>query len=159
MVEGGGRPNYFLAIPFAPPPVGDLRWKPPVGRAASGLDRRARRHQGRPPAELARDESQIEDCALFANVVRPAEGVKPGAKLPVIFWIPRRRLHHGLGDRAPFGADTEGTEFAKKGVILVSANHRLGRAGWFAHPALTKEGGLIANYGNMDQIAGAEVDW
>jgi para-nitrobenzyl esterase len=53
-----------------------------------------------------------------------------------------------------FGADTEGAQFAKKGVIVVGVNHRLGRAGWFAHPALTKESGLTANYGNMDQIAG-----
>jgi len=53
-----------------------------------------------------------------------------------------------------FGGDTEGTEFARKGVVAVSLNYRLGRAGWFAHPALSKEGGLVANYGNMDQIAG-----
>src|SRR5215510_1963218 len=46
-----------------------------------------------------------------------------------------------------------GSKFAKAGVIVVSINYRLGRAGWFAHPALTAEGGLHGNYGNMDQVA------
>lgn len=134
---------YHYGIPFAPPPVGDLRWKPP----------------GAPPAwEGERDATKpgascqmVEDC-LYLNVVRPANA-KPGAKLPVMFWIHGSAFVVGTGIGA-FGADTEGTEFAKKGVIVVSANHRLGRAGWFAHPAITAEGGLTGNYGNMDQIAG-----
>src|SRR5215469_3691521 len=70
-----------------------------------------------------------------------------------MFWIHGSAFVVGQAIGA-FGADTEGAEFAKKGVIVVSANHRLGRAGWFAHPAIDKQGGLIANYGNMDQIAG-----
>jgi para-nitrobenzyl esterase len=92
-----------------------------------------------------------EDC-LYLNVVRPA-GAKPGAELPVIVWLHGSAFRVGQAIGA-FGADTEGTEFAKKGVIVVGVNHRLGRAGWFAHPALSREPGLTANYGNMDQIAG-----
>ncbi|HEY0438351.1 MAG TPA: carboxylesterase family protein, partial [Phenylobacterium sp.] len=127
----------------APPPVGDLRWRPPG--AAPGWT--GERDATKAPASC----QFVEDC-LYLNVVRPANA-RPGAKLPVMFWIHGSAFVVGTGIGA-FGADTEGTEFARKGVIVVSANHRLGRAGWFAHPALTKEGGLIGNYGNMDQVAG-----
>lgn len=135
--------DYFLAVPFAPPPVGDLRWKPP-GPPPSWT---GERDATKAPASC----QNVEDC-LYLNVVRPANA-KPGAKLPVMFWIHGSAFVVGQAIGA-FGADTEGTEFAKKGVIVVSANHRLGRAGWFAHPAITREGGLIGNYGNMDQVAG-----
>ena len=135
--------DYFLAIPFAPPPVGDLRWKPPGAPPAWTGERDATKA---PPSC-----QNVEDC-LYLNVVRPANA-KPGARLPVIFWIHGSAFVVGQAIGA-FGADTEGTEFAKKGVIVVSANHRLGRAGWFAHPAITREGGMVGNYGNMDQIAG-----
>ncbi|MFL5296044.1 MAG: carboxylesterase/lipase family protein [Phenylobacterium sp.] len=135
--------DYFLAIPFAPPPVGDLRWTPPGAPPSWTGERDATKA---PPSC-----QNVEDC-LYLNVVRPANA-KPGAKLPVMFWIHGSAFVVGQAIGA-FGADTEGAEFAKKGVIVVSANHRLGRAGWFAHPAIDKQGGLIANYGNMDQIAG-----
>jgi para-nitrobenzyl esterase len=135
--------DYFLAIPFAPPPVGDLRWRPP-GAPPSWTGER--------DATKAPPSCQNQEDCLYLNVVRPANA-KPGAKLPVMFWIHGSAFVVGQAIGA-FGADTEGTEFAKKGVIVVSANHRLGRAGWFAHPAIDKQGGLIANYGNMDQIAG-----
>ncbi|MBL8772764.1 MAG: carboxylesterase family protein [Phenylobacterium sp.] len=135
--------DHFYAIPFAPPPVGDLRWRPP-GAAPTWTG--ARDATKAPPSC-----QMVEDC-LYLNVVRPA-GAKPGAKLPVIVWIHGSAFRVGQAIGA-FGADTEGTEFAKKGVIVVGVNHRLGRAGWFAHPALSREPGLTANYGNMDQIAG-----
>ncbi len=135
--------DYFYAVPFAPAPVGDLRWRPPG--AAPGWS-------GERDATKAPPSCQnVEDC-LYLNVVRPA-GAKRGAKLPVVVWIHGSAFRVGQAIGA-FGADTEGTEFARKGVIVVGVNHRLGRAGWFAHPALSKEPGLTANYGNMDQIAG-----
>jgi para-nitrobenzyl esterase len=113
------------------------------------LDRRARRGQAGASCQPARDGTAIEDC-LFANVTRPA-GAKPGAKLPVYVWI------HGGGFTigsapAAFGAQTDGIQFAKEGIVTVSISYRLGRAGWFAHPALCKEG-PCGNYGLMDQIA------
>lgn len=134
---------YHYAIPFAPPPVGDLRWRPPG--AAPSWD-------GERDATKAPPSCQNQEDCLYLNVVRPA-GAKAGARLPVIVWIHGSAFRVGQAIGA-FGADTEGTEFAKKGVIVVGVNHRLGRAGWFAHPALSKEPGLTANYGNMDQIAG-----
>ncbi|MBX3482059.1 carboxylesterase family protein [Phenylobacterium sp.] len=134
--------DYFYAIPFAPAPVGDLRWRPPGAAPAWTGERDA--------TEAPPSCQSNEDC-LYLNVVRPA-GAKRGARLPVIVWIHGSAFRVGQAIGA-FGADTEGTEFAKKGVIVVGVNHRLGRAGWFAHPALTKEPGLTANYGNMDQIA------
>lgn len=137
-----GGVGYFLGVPFAPPPVADLRWRPPGAPPAWPDVRDATKA---PPSCQAQ-----EDC-LYLNVVRPASA-KAGAKLPVIVWIHGSAFVAGQAIGA-FGADTEGTEFAKRGVIVVSANYRLGRAGWFAHPALTKEGGPVANYGNMDQIA------
>jgi para-nitrobenzyl esterase len=135
--------DYFYAIPFAPAPVGDLRWRPP-GAAPTWTGER--------DATKAPPSCQSNEDCLYLNVVRPA-GAKPGARLPVIVWIHGSAFRVGQAIGA-FGADTEGTEFAKKGVIVVGVNHRLGRAGWFAHPALSKEPGLTANYGNMDQIAG-----
>jgi para-nitrobenzyl esterase len=137
----------FWGIPYAAPPVGDLRWKPPAAAAPWTGDRDASKAGA--SCQPARDGSQIEDC-LFANVTRPA-GAKPGAKLPVYVWI------HGGGftigsSTGAFGAQTDGIQFAKEGIITVSVSYRLGRAGWFAHPALCKEG-PCGNYGLMDQIA------
>jgi para-nitrobenzyl esterase len=137
----------FLGIPYAAPPVGDMRWRPPAPAAGWSGARDATKAGA--SCQPARDGTAIEDC-LFVNVTRPA-GAKPGAKLPVLVWI------HGGGftigaSTAAFGAETDGIQFAKDGVITVSLSYRLGRAGWFAHPALSKEG-PTGNYGLMDQIA------
>jgi para-nitrobenzyl esterase len=134
--------SSYLGIPYAAPPVGALRWKPPaVAPGWSGS-----RDATKPGASCEKD---VEDC-LYLNVTTPS-GAKPGAKLPVMVWI------HGGGfvigtSMAAFGATHDGTEFARKGVITVSLNYRLGHAGFFAHPALDKEG-HTANYGLADQIA------
>jgi para-nitrobenzyl esterase len=137
----------FWGIPYAAPPVGGLRWKPPMA-AASWPGERDASHAG-PTCQPTQKGEYTEDC-LFANVTRPA-GAKAGQKLPVYVWI------HGGGftiGSAPgaFGAQTDGIQFAKEGIITVSVSYRLGRAGWFAHPALCKEG-PCGNYGYMDQIA------
>jgi para-nitrobenzyl esterase len=137
----------FWGIPYAAPPVGALRWKPPV-EAAHWNGARDASHAGA-SCQPARDGTQIEDC-LFVNVTRPP-GAKPGQKLPVLVWIHGGGFTIGTSVGA-FGAETDGIQFAKDGVITVSLNYRLGRAGWFAHPALTKEG-PTGNYGLMDQIA------
>ncbi|MFC3068114.1 carboxylesterase/lipase family protein [Phenylobacterium soli] len=134
--------STWLGIPYAAPPVGELRWRPP----AAGPSWRGVREATKPGASCEKD---VEDC-LYLNVTAPA-GTKPGAKLPVMVWI------HGGGfvigtSMGSFGATHDGTEFARKGVITVSLNYRLGHAGWFAHPALDREG-HTANYGLADQIA------
>ena len=137
----------FWGIPYAAPPVGDLRWKPPAA-AASWTGERDASKAGASCQPTQKGE-YTEDC-LFANVTRPA-GAKPGAKLPVYVWIHGGGFTIGSAVGA-FGAQTDGIQFAKDGIITVSVSYRLGRAGWFAHPALCKEG-PCGNYGYMDQIA------
>ena len=137
----------FWGIPYAAPPVGDLRWKPPMAAAGWSGSRDAS-HAG-PSCQPSRDGAQVEDC-LFANVTRPA-GAKAGQKLPVYVWIHGGGFTIGSATGA-FGAETDGIQFAKDGIVTVSVSYRLGRAGWFAHPALCKEG-PCGNYGLMDQVA------
>src|SRR6201989_2698359 len=81
----------FWGIPYAAPPVGDLRWRPPVAAPVWTGERDAAK--ARPSCQPARGGSPVEDC-LFANITRPA-GAKPGAKLPVLVWI------HGGGFTIP----------------------------------------------------------
>jgi para-nitrobenzyl esterase len=147
----------YKGIPFAAPPVGDLRWQPPqppakwtgvrqakdIGPACPQPERGDGGGVGAPP-------KQNEDC-LTLNVYAP-EGAK---NLPVMVWI------HGGAFRLGYsGAPLyDGAEFAKQGVILVTVNYRLGLLGFFAHPQLTaaaKPGDPIGNYGLMDQLAALE---
>lgn len=148
----------FRGIPFAAPPVGDLRWRPPqpatqwtgVRQAAEfGADCMQVRF-GPPPAPGAPPARVPSEDCLFLNVWRPASATT-GAKLPVMVWI------HGGG--FVFGSaaspNTSGVRFARQGVVLVSANYRLGRFGFFAFPALSRErpDETKGNYAYMDQIA------
>jgi len=144
----------WKGIPFAAAPVGDLRWRAPQpAKPWTGVrDTSAYGNDcmqipfggdaaplGTPPAE---------DC-LYANVWRP-EGAT--GKLPVIFWIYGGGFVNGGASPPTYS----GAELAKKGVLFISANYRVGRFGTFAHPALTKadeDSGLIGNYGYMDQLA------
>lgn len=148
----------FKGIPFAAPPVGDLRWRPPqpVGPwkgVRSAAEFGANCMQGRfgppPAAGVTAPPAPSEDC-LFLNVWRPASAT-PQAKLPVMVWI------HGGGFVGGSGSspNTSGTQFAKQGVVLVAVNYRLGRFGFFAHPALSSErpNETKGNYAYMDQIA------
>lgn len=132
----------FKGLPFAAPPVGDLRWRAPKP-AAKWTDVRAAN-------VFSSSCAQAEDC-LYLNVYEPAD-TKKGAKLPVMVWI------HGGAFIFGSGSAYDGSQFAKQGVIVVTVNYRLGRAGWFAHPALTAEShdGPLGNYGLMDQIAALE---
>jgi para-nitrobenzyl esterase len=127
--------------------VGDLRWKPPA--AAPGWNAARDATKAGASCQPTQKGVYTEDC-LFANVTRPA-GAKPGEKLPVLVWIHGGGFTIGSATGA-FGAETDGIQFAKEGVITVSVSYRLGRAGWFAHPALCKEG-PCGNYGYMDQVA------
>lgn len=141
--------DVFKGLPFAAPPVGELRWRAPQPAVPWTGVRDATRpgHDCmRPAADPAFEPS--EDC-LTLNVWRPA-GAKRG-KLPVLVWI-----HGGAfvsGSNVP--AEASGAPFARDGVIFVAPNYRLGRFGFFAHPALSAEqaGEPMGNYGYLDQIA------
>jgi len=149
--------EVFKGIPYAAPPVGDLRWRPtqpaaPWTGVREAADFGAECMQGRfgpPPPTAPPVPAPSEDC-LFLNVWRPA-GASATAKLPVMVWIHGGGFVFGSGS-SPF---TSGTQFAKQGVLLVSFNYRLGRFGFFALPALSQErpGELKGNYAYMDQIA------
>lgn len=144
----------FKGIPFAAPPVGELRWQAPHGVVPWEGERKAtefgaRCMQGPIFGDMIfRDGGPSEDC-LYLNVWTPARSFSE--RLPVMVWI------YGGGFQA--GATSEprqdGSRLAKKGVIVVSLNYRLGVFGFMAHPDLTKESGHNAsgNYGLMDQAA------
>lgn len=147
-----GSVDSFKGIPFAAPPVGEFRWRPPqpVASWQGELDASkfgpscAQAGWGAAPGAIQAGSS--EDC-LYLNVWRPANATK-NAKLPVMVWI------HGGGFTGGSG-NTSGDGFAKKGVVLVSINYRLGRLGHFAFPALSKEHPEESkgSYAFMDQIA------
>jgi para-nitrobenzyl esterase len=144
----------WKGIPYASPPVGDLRWRAPQPvpkwpgvRAAEAYGHDCMQEPfpsdaaplGTPPAE---------DC-LYLNVWAPEKPASP--KLPVMVWIHGGGFVNGGASPAVY----DGSHFARRGVVFVSFNHRLGRFGFFAHPALTKEApdGPLGNYGYLDQIA------
>jgi para-nitrobenzyl esterase len=144
----------YKGIPYAAPPVGDLRWRAPRpapawtgARAAEAYGHDCMQEPfpsdaaplGTPPAE---------DC-LYLNVWAPEKPASP--KLPVMVWIHGGGFVNGGASPAVY----DGSHFARRGVVFVSFNHRLGRFGFFAHPALTKENpeGPLGNYGYLDQIA------
>ncbi|HUJ44877.1 MAG TPA: carboxylesterase family protein [Opitutaceae bacterium] len=165
-VEGGqlsGTPGWawgvreYLGVPYAAPPVGDLRWRPPQPVKAWTGVRAADRFS---PACIQRPTSPnngswnrglivtSEDC-LYLNVWTPAASASE--RLPVMIWI------HGGGGVAGSSAEPiyDGNALAKRGVVVVSMNYRLGILGWMAHPELTKESEHHAsgNYGSLDQLA------
>ena len=143
----------WLGIPFAAPPVGDLRWRAPQAPASWQGVRKADRFgapcmQSLPPGAPGADLPQSEDC-LFLNIWAADGGKTP--KRPVMFYI------HGGGFQFGMTAwgETDGKSLARHGVIVVTTAYRLGKFGFFAHPALIKEakGGPAANYGLMDMVA------
>ena len=156
LVEGAttadGKLRVFKGIPFAAPPTGDRRWAEPGPVAPWTGVRKAdafgpRCPQGNVFGDMVFRDEMSEDC-LYINVWTPA---KPGEKLPVMFWI------HGGGFQAGSASEPrqDGEFLARKGVVVVSANHRLGVFGFLAHPELTRSSGRNAsgNWGLLDQVA------
>jgi len=142
--------NLFRGIPYAAPPIGPLRWKPPQPMRRWTHARDATKSAASCPQVDRGWNTQAasfasEDC-LYLEVATP--DLKPGKPLPVMVWI------HGGSNYAGGGSGTIQSGMVRKGVVLVSIQYRLGALGFLSHPALTREsGGASGNYGLMDQQA------
>lgn len=150
----------FFGVPYAKPPIGDLRWREPQEpecwdgvRDATRFEKRC--IQRKPDEgefyqkEFNADPDYLtemsEDC-LYLNLWTPAD--RPGKDYPVAMWI------HGGGFTAGNGNEVEfdGEKYAENGVVFVTINYRLGVFGFFSHPWLKEEKGHSGNYGLLDQI-------
>ena len=154
--------EFFGGIPYAAPPVGDLRWREPQPTEAWKGVRDASGYAPSAPQNIAGeggfrdsisntlgfvtpDANELEyneDC-LYLNVFTP--DVTASKKLPVLFWV------HGGAHRTGSGSSYPGQELAAKGVVLVTINYRLGPLGFMSHPELTKEG-CRGNQGLLDTV-------
>jgi len=148
--------RVFKGIPYAAPPVGELRWRAPQHlKKWEGIRRATEFGSICPqPSGLAAMSGGLlpiteEDC-LFLNVWTPA--LSSDESLPVMVWIHGGGLFLGWSNQSGY----DGQKIANRGIVLVSINYRLGPLGFLAHPALTKESGSSGNYGFMDQVAALE---
>jgi para-nitrobenzyl esterase len=137
--------HEYLGIPYAAPPVGNLRWTPPQPPAPfQGTFQATKPGNECPQPNGAGGTAGSEDC-LTLNVYVP-DVEPPEHGFPVMVWI------HGGGLSSGAGFLYDPTPIVQKGnVIVVTINYRLGVLGFFAHPALDAEGHLNGNYGLMDQ--------
>lgn len=150
-----GLVESFKGVPYAAPPTGSLRWRAPhpAPAWAGALD--ATRYApacmqgGIPWPPATPSEPQSEDC-LYLNVWRPA-GVSPAARLPVMVWIPGGGWTDGSGSAPLY----DGSPLARRGVVVVTLNYRVGAFGFLAHEALSNESPRhdSGNYGLRDQVA------
>ena len=139
--------TVFRGVPFATPPVGELRWRPPQPVA---------KWEGLRPADKFAPQcvqsiqapAMSEDC-LYLNVWTPAKS--PSARVPVLVWI----FGGGFNVGATSVPTYSGEQLARKGVVLVSISYRLGALGFLAHPGLSAESPqhVSGNYGLLDMIA------
>jgi para-nitrobenzyl esterase len=153
--ETSGDLVVFKGIPYAASTAGPMRWRAPQPVAPWTGVRPAKAYGPACPQPHLSDDPwaqvgpQSEDC-LFLNVWAPAKPAKGGAAVMVF-------IHGGSLIRGAAGVPLyDGSALARRGVVIVTINYRLGRLGYFAHPALTAENadhGLLGNYGMMDQIA------
>jgi para-nitrobenzyl esterase len=156
--EAGGEVVAFRGIPYAAPPVGALRWRPPQRPEGWNGERDATAFAAAAPQyEVVRNslyagggERQGEDC-LYLNVWAPAA---PGGDLTVLVWLHFGAFQFG-GTSVPL---YDGAQLARAGLVVVTVGHRLGRLGFLAHPALSAESATrtSGNYGLLDQVAALE---
>lgn len=160
-LEGVDRGDYveYRGVPFAKPPVGELRWKAPqppepfegVYQATEFQAKSMQEtgHNGPPYDKDFYDDPSYErpvseDC-LYLNIWAP----KNAENCPVAMWIHGGAFMGGSSSEKEF----DGAAYCKRGVIFVSVQYRLGVLGFLAHPWLTAEAGTSGNYGTLDQIA------
>ncbi|MBI5087060.1 MAG: carboxylesterase family protein [Acidobacteria bacterium] len=148
----------FKGIPFAQPPVGDLRWREPQPakkwsgvRKADEFGPRCMQRTGPGADYWFRSNGMSEDC-LYLNVWTPAKSRKE--RLPVLVYVFGGGFQNGDGSEPRY----DGANMASKGIVAVSINYRLNIFGFFSHPELTRESPNRAsgNYGLMDQAAALE---
>ena len=144
-VAGGA---VFRGLPYAAPPIGNLRWRAPVPAPAwRGVRDGTQFAPSCPqqPGLFAPPGALSEDC-LYLNVYTPALGDRRGADRPVLVWI------HGGGLASDGARNYDPSQLAAEGTVVVTINYRLGVFGFLAHPALaSRPGGPAGNYGVMDQ--------
>ena len=146
-----GAVNRFLGIPFAEPPVGELRWRPPREKVPwEGV--LVADEYGPVPLQypgisqyVPGLENQSEDC-LYLNVWAPAGDA---SDLPVLVWIAGGAFQFGAGSMPAY----DGTALAQKGAVVVTINYRVGPMGYLVHPDLALEQTHSGNYGQLDQLA------
>jgi len=160
--ENGADVTVFKGVRYAQTPVGDLRWQAP--QPVQPWEGVMSCHEFSPiawqaehqPGTFYFDEfywngspKMSEDC-LSLNVWAPSATLgKKAARLPVAMWIHGGAYDHGYGYEVPM----DGEAWARRGVIMVTINYRVGTLGFLSHPELTAEQGQSGNYGLMDQIA------
>jgi para-nitrobenzyl esterase len=149
-----GTLNVFKGIPYAQPPVGPLRWKPPAPmppwpgvRSATEYGPECIQPQSTMPNIYAGKPLPMSEDCLTLNIWAPANA----HNAPVFFWIYGGALWGGASSDPIY----DGSRLAARGIIVVAINYRLGVLGWLAHPELSAESplGISGNYGLLDQIA------
>ncbi|MAI89996.1 carboxylesterase family protein [Ponticaulis sp.] len=155
--EDMGDVHVFRGVPYAQPPVGDLRWRAPEPVEPWQGDRTVIEFEAPCVQPMVPDPSQpngggvvgvkSEDC-LYLEVYAPEDA----ENAPVMLWMHGGAGFLGAGHLGSY----DGTANAQNGVITVSINYRLGPLGYFAHPALTAEGGPTGDFALMDAVAALE---
>jgi para-nitrobenzyl esterase len=155
-VSSDGAVRAFKGVPYAMPPVGELRWRPPQPCASWDGVRGARQYGPRCPQpsrlptsiQYFGPEPESEDC-LYLNVWTAARS--SDERRPVMVWIHGGAFYLGSASQPIF----DGERLARKGVVVVTVNYRLGRLGFIAHPELSAESDrrVSGNYGLLDLIA------
>lgn len=149
--------RLFKGIPYAAPPVGERRWRPPAplarwegARDATKFGAACVQPKPRGPSIYGWDLPAMSEDCLSLNIWTPANA----AKAPVFVWIHGGALTSGSAGDPLY----DGAALARRGVIVVSINYRLGALGYLAHPALSAESadGVSGNYGLLDQVAALE---
>jgi len=143
--------TVYRGIPFAAPPVGDLRWRAPQPPSKWEGVRQATKFAPGPIQGGNPPSGKSEDC-LYLNIWTPAKS--SGDRIPVLVWI----YGGGFGAGATSEKNYSGENLAMKGVVLVSIAYRVGQLGFLAHKELSKESPnqVSGNYGLLDMIAGLQ---
>lgn len=143
----GGEVASFKGIPYAAAPVGRLRWRAPEDPAVWRNVRNAK--QFGPQCPQPQTSGAVNEDCLTLNVWTSARSTSE--RLPVMVWIHGGGFFRGSGSNSAYDGET----LARRGVVLVTLNYRLGALGFLAHPALSRESsrGVSGNYGLLDQIA------